>query len=241
MSQPDSQSQPKPLVIAIDGPSGSGKSSVSRAAAAQMGYRYLDTGAMYRAATWWMVDAGIDPADTDAVASRIEEVSIENGTDPAGPTISVGGVDVAGPIRTDEITSAVSAVSAVPAVRTGMLDRQREEVDVALAAGVGIIVEGRDIGTVVLPDADLKVFLTADQQARAARRTAQDTDEGRTSKDESETAAALAARDEADSTRQASPLAQADDAVLVDATFMTFDEVVAAVLELIADKQKARL
>ena len=143
------------LVIAVDGPAGSGKSSVSRAVASRLGLAYLDTGAMYRAATWVVLDRGIDPDDTDAVAGLMTgdaAPAIESGTDPAEPFIRVDGVDVAEAIRGELVTSAVSAVSAVGAVRQGMVDRQREHAH----ASSGIVVEGRDIGSVVLPQADVK-------------------------------------------------------------------------------------
>lgn len=152
----------QPVIVAIDGPAGTGKSSTSKAVATQLGLSYLDTGAQYRAITWWMVTNGIDVEDPHAVAAAAGKPEIISGTDPAGPTITVDGVDVAGPIRTQEVTSKVSLVSAVPEVRSRITELQR-----AVAAGAerGIVVEGRDIGTTVLPDADLKVFLTASPEA----------------------------------------------------------------------------
>src|SRR4051812_37613793 len=143
-------------VIAVDGPSGAGKSSVSRAVASALGLRYLDTGSMYRALTWWLLHKGVDVHDADAVASGAARPDIVAGTDPAAPTILVDGTDVAEPIREDDVTAAVSAVAAVPQVRDRMLRLQRA----AIGSG-GIVVEGRDIGTVVAPDAQVKVFLTA--------------------------------------------------------------------------------
>ena len=157
------------LVIAIDGPSGSGKSSVSRAVAKQLGLDYLDTGAMYRAMTWWVLEKGIDPIDGDMVMDVAKVAQLKPSTDPNNPTIHVGDVDVSGPIRGDEVTSAVSAVSAIPELRTLLVELQR---DIAGKATKGIVVEGRDIGSVVLPDATLKLYLTADSEARAARRAA---------------------------------------------------------------------
>ena len=145
------------FVVAIDGPSGSGKSSTSRGVADRLGLRYLDTGAMYRAITWWMLRQDVDVHDPAAVAARVEEPEILSGTDPLGPTILVDGVDVGLAIRSDEVNAAVSPVAAVPAVRRRLLDLQHE----IIGAG-GIVVEGRDIGSVVAPDADVKVFLTAD-------------------------------------------------------------------------------
>ena len=213
-------------VIAVDGPAGSGKSSVCRGVAARLGLRYLDTGAMYRAMTWAMLDAGVDVDDPIAVAAAAEGVVIVSGTDPTAPTIHVGTVDVEGPIRGDAVTGAVSAVSAVPAVRERLVAIQRGEVGDAVAAGRGIVVEGRDITTVVLPDADLKIFVTADPAVRAARRAAQDAELGKAVVDVQQTEAALRARDAKDSSRQASPLAQADDAIVVDTTDLSLEQVI---------------
>ncbi len=223
------------LVVAVDGPSGSGKSSVSKAVASQLGYRYLDTGAMYRAIAWAVLNAGVDPTDTQRVIEVAQQATISSGTDPDAPTIAVDGVDVAEPIRAAEVTGAVSSISAVPEVRELLLQRQRAEVQAAKAAGVGIVVEGRDIGTTVLPDADVKVFLTADAAVRAARRHKEDTGAGRQQAQE-EVAQSLAARDAADSSRAASPLTQAEDAHVVDATTLGFDEVVASVMSLMTAK-----
>jgi CMP/dCMP kinase len=164
------------LVIAIDGPAGSGKSSVSRAVATRLGLNYLDTGAMYRAITWAVLQAGIDPDDATAVAGILtsnKPPRLVSGTDPQNPTIEVDGVDVADPIRGAAVTDAVSAVSAVPAIREHLVELQRQYV---ADSGAGIVVEGRDIGSVVLPDADLKIFLTADPSVRARRRAAEKLD-----------------------------------------------------------------
>ena len=214
------------LVIAIDGPSGSGKSSVSRAVAKQLGLAYLDTGAMYRAMTWWVQKKGIDPIDGDAVFDVAKVAQIKPSTDPANPVIFVGDVDVSVPIRGDVVTSAVSAVSAVPQVRTLLVELQRE---ITANAKQGIVVEGRDIGSVVLPDASLKLYLTADSQARAARRAAENGGEVQTTREK------LIARDHADSTRTVSPLEMAADAKLVDTTHMELVEVVDYVLALVED------
>jgi cytidylate kinase len=220
-------------VIAVDGPAGSGKSSVCRAVASRLGLRYLDTGAMYRAMTWAVLEAGVDPDDADAVAALVPGVTVVSGTDPTGPTIHVGGVDVAGPIRSDHVTAAVSAVSAVPAVRERLVAIQRDEVAAARASGTGIVVEGRDITTVVLPDADVKVFVTADPKVRALRRAAQDVDLGKESVEVTITHAALLERDAKDSGRAASPLAQAPDATVVDTTHLTLEESITAVISLV--------
>lgn len=221
-------------VIAVDGPAGSGKSSVCRGVASRLGLRYLDTGAMYRAMTWAMLDAGVDVDDAAAVAAQAPSVVIVSGTDPEAPTIHVDDIDVAGPIRGDEVTAAVSAVSAVPSVRERLVQIQRDAVADSVSAGQGIVVEGRDITTVVLPEADLKVFITADPAERARRRAAQDSDLGKESVDVDRTHTALLERDAKDTARTTSPLALAPDAVLVDTTALSLDEVVDHVCALVA-------
>lgn len=220
-------------VIAVDGPAGSGKSSVCRGVAASLGLRYLDTGAMYRAMTWAMLDAGVDVDDATAVAAAASRVRIVSGTDPLDPTIHVGAVDVSGPIREDAVTGAVSAVSAVPEVRERLVALQRAEVLAAQEAGDGIVVEGRDITTVVLPDADLKIYITADPAVRARRRALQDEQLGKADVDVAQTESALRARDAKDSSRAASPLTQAQDATVVDTTSMDLDEVIDHVVGLV--------
>ncbi len=215
------------LVIAIDGPSGSGKSSTSRGVADRLGLRYLDTGAMFRAMTWWMLHEGVDVHDAAAVAERCGEPEIISGTDPMAPTIAVEGTDVAAAIRSEEVTRAVSPVSAVPAVRARLLELQRAEI-AAAERNPGIVVEGRDIGSVVAPDAPVKVFLTADTDARATRRAAE---EG--GSDLASTREILATRDRIDSGRAAAPLVQADGAAHVDTTAYSLDEVVDQVVALV--------
>ncbi|AXE25780.1 (d)CMP kinase [Streptomyces globosus] len=226
---------PSAVIVAIDGPSGTGKSSTSKAVAAKLGLRYLDTGAQYRAITWWMITNGIDTDDADAVALAAGKPAIVSGTDPAGPTITVDGVDASGPIRTREVTSKVSAVSAVPEVRALITDLQRS---IAAAAEGGIVVEGRDIGTTVLPDADLKVFLTASPEARAARRSGEL--RGKEAADVAATKEALIKRDAADSGRKTSPLAKAADAVEVDTTELTLEQVIECVVTLVEEKRAGR-
>ncbi|MBO8203118.1 (d)CMP kinase [Streptomyces smyrnaeus] len=219
------------MIVAIDGPSGTGKSSTSKAVAAQLGLSYLDTGAQYRAITWWMLNNGVDVADPDAIAAAAGKPSIVSGTDPLAPAISADGVDASGPIRTPEVTAAVSAVSAVPEVRERITELQRT---IAAKAGGGIVVEGRDIGTTVLPDADLKVFLTASAEARAARRNGElKAADGKPVSDLAATQQALAARDKADSSRKTSPLKKADDAVEVDTTELSLEQVVECVVTLV--------
>lgn len=203
-------------VVAVDGPSGSGKSTVSRRLAAVLGAAYLDTGAMYRAVTYAVLRAHVDLADPDAVAKVAGEVRLDSGTDPEHPTVSVDGEPVDSAVRSEEVTGAVSAVAAVPAVRQQLVARQR-----ALIAQAGrIVVEGRDIGQVVAPDADLKVFLTASATERARRRSTQD------DTDQETTAQALARRDGLDTSRPTDPLRRAPDAIELDTTGMGIDEVV---------------
>lgn len=217
-------------VIAIDGPAGSGKSSVSRAVAAELNYAYLDTGAMYRAMAWAVLEAGADLQDLDAILAIARSVRLVSGTDPGSPTISVNGRDVSAEIRQSDVTGAVSAVSAIPEVRELLVSAQRAAV---AAHSDGIVVEGRDIGTVVLPHADTKIFLTADPEVRAARRAKQDEEENRPAQSVHATQQALIERDRKDSTRAVSPLAQADDAHVVDSTHLTFDDVVSEIVGVI--------
>ena len=211
------------IVVAIDGPSGSGKSSTSRGVAARLGLRYLDTGAMYRAMTWWMLREGVDVHDPEAVAARAGEPEILSGTDPHGPSIMVEGVDVGLAIRSAEVNAAVSPVSAVPEVRARLVELQRD----TIGSG-GIVVEGRDIGAAVAPFAQVKVYLTADPVARAQRRAAE---EGGTDVDT--TRQSLLARDEIDSSRDASPLTMAEGAVHIDTTGFTLDQVIDQVVALV--------
>jgi cytidylate kinase len=195
-------------VVAIDGPAGSGKSTVSRALAARLGVERLDTGAMYRAVAWAALRAGLDPAAGEPVADLARSLAID-----VGERVTADGEDVTEAIRSPEVSRAVSAVAATAEVRTELVDRQRRWV----AERGGGVVEGRDIGSVVLPHADLKVYLTASPEERARRR-------------HEEGAAALARRDAIDSTRAASPLEVADGARVVDTTGRTVDEVVEEVL-----------
>ena len=222
-----------PVIVAIDGPSGTGKSSTSRAVAAKLGLSYLDTGAQYRAITWWMLTNGVDIDDPEAIADQAGKSAIVSGSDPGAPAITVDGVDVSGPIRTQEVTAAVSAVSAVPAVRARMVELQRAA---AAAATGGIVVEGRDIGTTVLPDATVKIFLTASAEARAARRSG----ELKGAQSVADTRVALLQRDAADSGRRTSPLAKAADAVEVDTTELSLEQVIECVVTLVEEKRAAR-
>ncbi|HEX6469231.1 MAG TPA: (d)CMP kinase [Streptosporangiaceae bacterium] len=218
------------LVIAVDGPAGSGKSSAAKGAARTLGLRYLDTGAMYRAMTWWMLHTGVPVDDPAAVADAAARPAIEVGTDPDAPTISVDGADVSAPIRTREVSNAVSAVASVPEVRRRMVALQRD----IIRAG-GIVAEGRDIGTIVAPDADLKVFLTASDRVRAQRRAKDLLADPAATVDI--TLAEQARRDRLDSTRKTSPLAKAADAVEIDSTTLTLDDVIDMIVRLAKERQ----
>ena len=220
-------------VIAIDGPAGSGKSSVSRAVAQRLGLSYLDTGAMYRAATWAVLESDVSTEDPEAIVRCVGAAQIISGTDPAHPSIIVDGINVADAIREPQVSAAVSAVSAVPEIRTLMVDRQRAYVK---EASPGIVVEGRDIGTVVLPEAPTKIFLTASPEIRAQRRAHQEQQEHQRAADVSSTEAALRERDAKDSSRAVSPLTPANDAVVLDTSDMTFEEVVDAIVAIAAER-----
>ncbi|ABL82005.1 cytidylate kinase [Nocardioides sp. JS614] len=221
------------LVIAIDGTSGSGKSSTSRGVARRLGLSYLDTGAMFRAMTWWLLREGVDVHDPAAVAARCGAPTIVSGTDPEDPTITVDGTDVAVAIRGDAVNAAVSAVSAVPEVRRQLLDLQRAVIALHTRTG-GIVVEGRDIGSVVVPSAPVKVYLSADPEARAVRRAAE-----QGGADLAATQESLLARDRIDSGRATAPLVMADGAVHIDTTPYSLDEVIDLVVEL-AEQAAAR-
>jgi cytidylate kinase len=214
------------LVIAVDGPAGSGKSSAARGAASKLGLRYLDTGAMYRALTWWMISQGVDISDQQAVAEHAARPDIEAGTDPGSPEISVNGKDVAGHIRTREVSNAVSAVASVPEVRARLVGQQQRIVAEACAAGQGIVAEGRDIGTVVAPDATVKVFLTASEDTRARRRSADLTADPAATAEV--TRHEQTRRDRAD----APQTAVADDARRIDSTALSLDQVISEIVAL---------
>jgi cytidylate kinase len=204
-------------VIAIDGPSGTGKSTVARRLAVELGAAYLDTGAMYRAVTLAALRAGVDPHDAVGLAALLATIKLDVGTDSTAEQVTLGGEDVAAEIRGEAVTRAVSSVSAVPAVRAQLVDAQRRIIAEALDEVGGIVVEGRDIGTVVAPDAGLKVFLTAAPKTRARRRTEQETAAGRSATVDA-TLADVHRRDSFDSSRAASPLRRAPDAIELDTT-----------------------
>ena len=222
-------------VVALDGPSGTGKSTVARRLATQLGARYLDTGAMYRAATLAVLRAGVDPTDADLVRDTVAKAELKVTTDPQAQATTLDGDDVSAEIRGQDVTTAVSPVSAVPEVRARLVAQQRSIIATALAEVGGIVVEGRDIGTVVAPDAGLKVYLTADAQARAERRTRQDAAAGRQSTVDA-TLADVRRRDNYDSTRAASPAKAADDAVELDTTHLDLQGVLAELLSMVEDR-----
>lgn len=222
------------VVVAMDGPSGSGKSSTARGVAARLGLRYLDTGAQFRAMTVWMLRHGVDVHDPAAVAAAAGTPVLESGTDPLAPTITVDGEDVAEAIRSAEVTAAVSPVATVPEVRTRLLALQRAIIADAGSVG-GIVVEGRDIGSVVWPGADVKLYLTADPAARAARRTAEN---GTGSVEATE--ADLLRRDAIDSSRAAAPLVVPAGALHLDTTPYGLDEVIDQVVAIVDRAVTAR-
>jgi cytidylate kinase len=223
-------------VVALDGPSGTGKSTVARRLAAALHAHYLDTGAMYRAVTFAVLRAGIDPTDSVAVAELARQHVPEIGIEPmvaGGQVVRLAGVDVADEIRAAAVTAAVSAVAGVPEVRSVLIGEQRRIIADVVDAGGGIVVEGRDIGTVVAPDADLKVYLTASAAVRARRRSRQDIAAGRTVT-VAATRVDVDRRDALDT--RTTPLRPADDAVELDSSDLNVDGVIAALLSLVDDR-----
>ena len=218
-----------PFAVAVDGPSGSGKSSTARGVAKRLGWGYLDTGAMYRAMTWWLLSHHVDIDDAQAVAARANDPRLEAFTDPDGPGVLIDGLDVTEEIRDPKVTDSVSAVSAVPEVRKRLVELQRAAMD----AGP-VVIEGRDIGTVVVPDAPVKVYLVATSAARAERRTAELGDRPEINLED--TLTSLKRRDLLDSSRDVSPLSRAEDAVEIDSTDMSLDEVIDAVVALVRQR-----
>ena len=221
-----------PLIIAIDGPSGAGKSTLGRRLARELGLLYVDTGAMYRAAALAVVEAAVNATDADEVARIAARARIELAGDPDSLRVLLDGRDVSAEIRSEQITRLSSVISAIPQVRRDLVRRQRE----MGATGGGVVLDGRDIGTVVFPSADVKFFLTAVPEARARRRFDED---HRTEPDLTfqETLADINTRDERDSTRADSPLAIAEDAVVIDTTELDIEQVFAHMLEVIRERQ----
>jgi len=219
------------LVVAVDGPSGSGKSSVSRAAARALGVGYLDTGAMYRAVTWWCLEEGVDLGDREAVAQAAREIPLEMGTDPATPSVQVSGREIEDDIRTTRVSEVVSTVATNRAVRPVLQQRQRELIDRIASDTGGVVAEGRDITTVVAPDADVRVLLTASVEARLRRRSRElhgaDHDEAVAA-----TRDQIVRRDADDST--VSDFMEASDGVtLLDTSDLDFEQSVAALVGLV--------
>jgi len=219
------------VVVAMDGPSGSGKSSTAKAIAKRAGWLYLDTGALYRAATWLAIEKAIDSAEELLVALKSSPILFK--TDPSNPITFCGGVDVSEAIRSAEVTSAVSRVSSWPELRRELVALQRNIIE---SAKNGIVVEGRDIGTVVAPTASLKIWLQADINARAIRRDLEDRLRGLETSSPDRVAASLSSRDQVDSTRAVSPLRKADDAIIVDSTNLTLDETVAYIWNILKSR-----
>lgn len=217
----------RPLIIAIDGPSGAGKGTVARAVAQALGYHHLDTGAMYRAVAWKALHDGLSLDDEDGVATMARGASLE----AIDGTVTMDGVDVRRAIRTPEIDRAAAGVARLPAVREVLVRRQR-----AAGESGGIVVEGRDIGTVVFPKADVKIFLDAAPEERARRRANDPAHTGGAPAGLADVAVALDARDHLDRTRAASPLAKADDAVFVDTTGRSIEDVVREVMQIVSDR-----
>ena len=218
------------LVIAVDGPAGSGKSSAARGVATELGLRYLDTGAMYRALTWWLISQGLDVGDPATVAGHARRPVIEVSTDPARPAVTVDGTDVTGQIRTREVSNAVSAVASVPGVRAHLIAQQQGILARACAAGEGIVAEGRDIGTVVAPQAVVKVFLTASEEARAARRSAD------LSADPAATPAVTRDEQQRRDTADAPQSVMASDAIKVDSTVLDLNQVIALIVRVAGER-----
>jgi len=219
------------MIIAIDGPSGAGKSTLGRRLARELGLLYVDTGAMYRAAALAVVRANVNATDADEVARIAAGARIELAGDPDSLRVLLDGRDVSAEIRSEQITRLSSVISAIPAVRRNLVRRQRE-----MSAQGGVVLDGRDIGTVVFPSADVKFFLTAVPEARARRRFDEDhrTEPDLTFQD---TLADINTRDERDSTRADSPLAIAEDAIVIDTTELDIEQVFARMLEVIRERQ----
>lgn len=220
----------KHVAIAIDGPAGAGKSTMARACAKALGYLYVDTGAIYRTLGYYMRLMGIGPKDKDGIARLIDEVNIEIRYEDGVQHMILNGKDVTDEIRTPEMSMYASGVSAQPCVRAFLLDMQRE-----LARTQNVVMDGRDIGTVVLPNAQVKIFLTADVRVRAERRLAELQAKGEKASLQ-QVLAEMQARDKQDSERAAAPLRQAKDAVLLDTSALTPEAAVDAILEIVRRK-----
>lgn len=215
------------MIIAIDGPSGSGKSTLGRLLARELDLLYLDTGSMYRAVALAVIESHLDPTDREAVTALANRIDIDLRGDPDSLTVSIDGRDVTEQIRTESVTAMSSIVSTIPGVRRAMVERQRT------MGRRGAVLNGRDIGTVVFPDADVKFFLTAIPEERASRRFNEDKLTSASSATLEQTLAEMVERDRRDTTRADSPLKAADDAILVDSTGKSIDEVFRQMMETI--------
>ncbi len=221
---------PEPLIVTIDGPAGAGKSTVAQMLAARLGLTYVDSGATYRAAALKVLEAGIDPHDEAAVARLIGATDLRVESGGGESRVLIDGSDVTARLRTPEVTLAAALVSRLPEVRAKLIQIQR-----AFARGRGVVMEGRDIGTVVFPQAQLKIFLKADVEERARRRLKQDSRDGHEATLE-KTAYEIGRRDQLDAERKISPLTPASDAIQIDSTHLQADEVVGQILELVKKK-----
>lgn len=222
----------KGLQVAIDGPASSGKSTVAKIIAKRFGYVYCDTGAMYRSVTWAALENGIDVSDTKQVIDLARRIKITFEPGQPDQRVFVDGHEVTKDIRTEKIAANVSAVAAIPEVRAQMVEQQRQ-----IAQAGGIVMDGRDIGTTVLPDAQVKVFLVASAHERARRRYEENLQKGLATQSLDELETAIKLRDQKDSTRKVSPLTQAKDAILIDTTSLTIDQVVDEISALIKKNQ----
>jgi cytidylate kinase len=221
----------KHLVVAVDGPSGSGKSSVSRAAAKALGVGYLDTGAMYRAVTWWCLEQGVDLTDQEAVAQATRDIPLEMGTDPANPTVHVGGREIEGDIRTTRVSEAVSKVATNTLVRPLLQQLQRDLIDRVATRTGGVVAEGRDITTVVAPDADVRVLLTASVEARLQRRSKEL--HGHAADHAVEATRDQIVRRDADDSTVSDFMEAADGVTLVDTSDLDFEHSIQALLDVV--------
>lgn len=217
--------------MAIDGPAGAGKSTVAKAVAKRLGYRYMDTGAMYRAVAWKVMRRGADPDDESALGRMLEGTVVDLGADEGSPTVMLDGVDVSGAIRTPEVGQMASRVSGMGVVRKRMADLQR-----AMGRSGGVVAEGRDMGTVVFPDAEVKIYLDASPETRARRRFRELAGRGSALTLE-QTLADVMRRDRRDRERTVAPLRRADDAVLIDSTGLSVAAVIEKVLEHVSSKR----
>ena len=221
-----------PLIIAIDGPSGSGKSTLGRMLARELGLLYIDTGSMYRAVALAVIESTVNESDDLAVGSLAERVDIDLGGDPDSLRVSLNGEDVTDRVRAEDVTQVSSIVSTIPAVRRAMVRRQRE------LGKRGAVMNGRDIGTVVFPDADVKFYLDADIRERAERRLAEEREVNPAATYE-QTLADITERDRRDTTREDSPLVAAEDAIIVDSTGMAIDDVFAKMMMIVRERTAA--